>query len=110
MLSISSNKELRVWWEKRRVRYNLILIFSGILSLIAGWFINKAIINFFLFPLIALYVFALNIAFLCVWLILMFLNKRYDIMLYRYSLFFYELFCLFTVILNALIVILILDY
>jgi hypothetical protein len=50
MVKLETTKELRTWWETRRLRYNLWLIVSGFILLGILWLANKASVNVFLFP------------------------------------------------------------
>jgi hypothetical protein len=97
---MQTSEELRRWWERRRLRYNLIFIGSGVVLLAVLWAIDRRAINIFLLPLAGMYVAAMNVSYLAVWLLLILLNKRYSIRWYQYSLLFFDLFCIFSCLLN----------
>lgn len=51
------------WWESRRLKYNAYAVFSGVLCLVGMKVFNSASVNFFVFPILVLYLLALNVAY-----------------------------------------------
>jgi hypothetical protein len=75
---IENYKTIIKWWEgKRRFRFNLAFIGSGIACLVAVFFINRAAVNFFMLPWLFIYVLAGNCFYLFVWCMLILLSKMY---------------------------------
>lgn len=98
---IQTQRELINWWEKRRIKYNLTFILSGIVILAYIWFANRAAINFFIIPLLVIYVFLMNICYLGIWILLILLKRRYSIGLFKYSNFLFESFLFGSILLNV---------
>lgn len=51
------------WWESRRLKYNAYAVFSGVLCLVGMKVFNSASVNFFMLPILVLYLLALNVAY-----------------------------------------------
>jgi hypothetical protein len=102
MLQLLSDKELRIWWERRRVKFNLILVCAGTMLLLMLWLVNKASINIWIFPLVISYFLGMNILYLFCWLSLILLKRRYSINLYNYSRFFFDFFVIISMLISII--------
>ena len=99
-----SFRDIIKFWESRRLRYNIIVGFFGILSLLVGSLITYKLINFFMLPFLIAYGIICNIFYTSGWICSLLLKEAFSKHIGKFALALFVVGTILSVIVTVLLV------